>query len=191
MLSSEPPKASTTATASTTPNCFSGILMTRLPISADNCREVVVTANYNEFAQDNGASILYLDENLILQKEVREEIVFWGSIYGSKFVEMPDHAFTSKSAYRTWCWKTTGMMPEKRTPREFDKYMRPRMEKAAVRQGLPGTEYGIEVDEAIEGALAFAIRNPPNLDNGGAVSPGDWVWLETIDQRGARKWSSG
>ena len=95
-----------------------------------------MTANYNEFAQDNGASILYLDENLILQKEVREEIVFWGSIYGSKFVEMPDHAFTSESAYRTWCWKTTGMMPEKRTPREFDKYMRPRMEKAAVRQGL-------------------------------------------------------
>jgi hypothetical protein len=117
-----------------------------------------MTMNFNEFAQQNGASILHLDENLILQKEIREETIFWGSVYGSEFVEMPEKAFTSESAYRTWCLKTTGMMPGKRTPTKFDKYIRPPIEKATIREILPGTEYGVEVEEAIEDALATRIR---------------------------------
>jgi hypothetical protein len=57
------------------------------------------------------------------------------------------------------------------------------MEEARTRESMPGTEFGIEVDEAIEGAVTFAIRDPKNLDAGCEVSPGDWVWLETIDQK--------
>jgi hypothetical protein len=136
---------------------------------------------FNEFAQQNGGSILHLDEELILQKEVREEIIFWGSVYKSEFVEMPDSAFTSETAYRTWCWKITGMMPEKRSAKEFDKYIRPRMEAATVRASLPGTEYGAEVDAAIEGVLGTHVRNPKNLDEGAEWARGDLVWLETVD----------
>src|SRR5215510_7808432 len=105
---------------------------------------------FNEFAKNNGASALHVDENLILQKELKEEIVFWGSVYGSEFVEMPDNALTSENEYRKWCWKTTGMMPEKRSPKEFDKYVRPRMLEAQTRATLAGMEYGGNVDDAIE-----------------------------------------
>ena len=94
--------------------------------------------------------VLHLDENLILQKELKEETVFWGSVYGSEFVEVPDTAFTSEVAYRTWCWKATGMMPEKRGSNPFDKYIRAKMIEASVRPTLPGSEYGAEVDDAIE-----------------------------------------
>jgi hypothetical protein len=51
---------------------------------------------YNEFMKENGGSGLYMDENLVLEREIREEIVFWGSVYHSKFVEMPDNAFVSE-----------------------------------------------------------------------------------------------
>jgi hypothetical protein len=137
---------------------------------------------FNEFAKQNGGSILHLDEDLILQKEVREEIIFWGSVYNSEFVEMPDSAFTSETAYRTWCWKTTGMMPPKRGTNAFDKYMRERMAGAATRASLPGTEYGAEVDAAIEGVLSTYTRNLKNLDEGAEWTRGDaGVWLETVD----------
>jgi hypothetical protein len=50
---------------------------------------------FNQFAQQNGASVLHQDENLILQKELKEETVYWGSVYGCDFVEMPDTVPTS------------------------------------------------------------------------------------------------
>jgi hypothetical protein len=138
---------------------------------------------FNQFAQQNGATTLHLDENLVLQKELKEEIVFWGSIYGSEFVEMPDNAFTSEAAYRKWCWKTSGMMPAKRTPTEFDKYIRPKMLEATVRQSLPGTEFGAEVDDAIEEVLLFFTRNCKNVDAGAVWENGDHgVWFETLDK---------
>ena len=95
------------------------------------------TSGFNKFAMDNGASPLHLDENLILQKESREEIIFWGSVYGSEFIEMPDNAFTSEPAYRTWCWKTTGMMPKKKGTVGFDDYIRTKMLEATIKPGFP------------------------------------------------------
>jgi hypothetical protein len=142
-----------------------------------------MSVDFNAFAKKNNASVLQFDEELVLQKEQREEIIFWGSAYGSEFVEMPDNAFTSEPAYRTWCWKTTGLMPRKRTPQVFDDYIRPRMEAAEVRKSLAGTEYGIEVDDAIEGAVATFINRIKNLDSGGDWQRGDaGMWVETVDE---------
>jgi hypothetical protein len=137
---------------------------------------------FNQFAQEHGASALVTDENLILQKELKEEIVFWGSVYGSDFVEMPDHAFTSEAAYRTWCWKTTGMMPAKRSPGEFDKYIRPRMLDAETRGTLVGMEYGVQIDDAIEEILGRYIRDIKSVDNGWEWIPGTVMWCETVDE---------
>jgi hypothetical protein len=143
-----------------------------------------MSVDFNAFAKKNNASVLQFDEELILQKEMREEIIFWGSVYGSEFVEMPDNAFTSEPAYRMWCWKTTGMMPRKRTPQVFDDYIRPRMEAAAIRKSLAGTEYGVEVDDAIESALSthVSMRCLKDLDSGAELQRGDaGVWVETVD----------
>jgi hypothetical protein len=137
---------------------------------------------FKGFAEKNGGSALYLDEELVLQKEVREEVIFWGSVYGSRFVEMPDNSLTSESAYRTWCWKTSGMMPEKRNTREFDKYIRPRMEAAEVRESLPGTEYGAEVDAAIEDVLRAYCKSLVCIDDGEEIKIND-IWLETLDEK--------
>jgi hypothetical protein len=136
---------------------------------------------FNQFAQERGASTLYIDENLILQKELKEEIVFWGSVYGSAFVEMPDNALTSENEYRKWCWKTTGMMPEKRSAKEFDKYIRPRMLDAETRATLAGTEYGSEVDDTIEQTLTLLVKNPYDVDKGWEWTPGVVLWVETVD----------
>jgi hypothetical protein len=138
---------------------------------------------FNDFAAKHGASLLHVDENLILQKEIREEVVFWGSVYDSDFVEMPDSAFTSEAAYRTWCWKTTGIMPEKRaSPREFDKYIRTKMIEATTREVLPGTEYGAEVESVIEEILLFNLKWIVSRPEGCDWKEGDWVWIETIDE---------
>jgi hypothetical protein len=137
---------------------------------------------FNQFAQERGASTLYMDENLILQKELKQEIVFWGSVYGSAFVEMPDNALTSENEYRKWCWKTTGMMPEKRSAKEFDKYVRPRMLDARVRATLAGMEYGAHIDDVIEDSLYPHLRNIKSVDNGWEWAPGEMVWCETIDK---------
>src|SRR5262249_37620060 len=137
---------------------------------------------FNQFAQERGASTLYIDENLILQKELKEEIVFWGSVYGSAFVEMPDNALTSENEYRKWCWKTTGMMPEKRSAKEFDKYVRPRMLDAQVRATLAGMEYGAHIDDVIEEILSRYVRNIMSVDNGWEWIPGTVMWCETVDQ---------
>jgi hypothetical protein len=134
---------------------------------------------FNKFAQENGASVLYLDENLQLQYENREEVVFWGSVYGSDFREMPDNALTSENEYRKWCWKTTKMMPKRRTAAVFDDYVRPRMMQASVRETLAGTEYGAEIDDAVEAVLGF-YRGCKDLDDGGEWSKGDWIWIETL-----------
>jgi hypothetical protein len=136
---------------------------------------------FNQFAQERGASTLYIDENLILQKELKEEIVFWGSAYGSAFVEMPDNALTSENEYRKWCWKTTGMMPEKRSAKEFDKYVRPRMLDAEVRETLAGMEYGGNVDDAIEEILLRYVRNIKSVDKGWEWD-GSVMWCETVDE---------
>jgi hypothetical protein len=143
---------------------------------------------FNQFAQQNGGSVLHQDENLILQKELKEELVFWGSVYGSDFVEMPDTAFTSEAAYRTWCWKTTGMMPEKKG-NAFDKYIRTKMLEATVRPTLPGTEYGAEVEDAMERLLELgrnAERANIDLDEAGAGrwSRGMSYWIETLPDSG-------
>ena len=138
---------------------------------------------FNRFAKDNGANVLYLDENLVLQKEMREEIVFWGSVYGSDIVEMPDNALTSENEYRKWCWKLTGMMPAKRSPAEFDKYIRPKMLDAVERVSLPGTEYGVEVEMAIKEATGTRRLKAKDLDAGDVLPPDDWLWLETLDER--------
>jgi hypothetical protein len=138
--------------------------------------------NYNDYVKQNGGSVLHLDEMLVLQKEIREETVFWGSVYGSAFVEMPEKAFTSEAAYRTWCWKTTGLMPEKRTPTEFDKYFRPIIFAATERLTLAGTEYGVEVEDAIEECLASRLKTIQSVDNGADVD-GLCVWVETIDDK--------
>jgi hypothetical protein len=135
---------------------------------------------FNQFAQQNGASVLYLDENLVMQYEDKEEIIFWGSVYGSEFREMPDNALTSENEYRKWCWKTAKMMPKRRTAAVFDDYVRPRMINATVRETLPGTEYGAEIDAAIDLVLGPYRRNFKDLDNGAELLPGDWVWVETL-----------
>jgi hypothetical protein len=144
---------------------------------------------FNQFVQGNGGNVLYLDENLILQKELREETVFWGSVYGSAFVPMPDTAFTSESAYRTWCWKITGMMPAKRVPAVFDQYIRPKMLAAEVRPTLPGTEFGIEIEEAIEHIFGYARGGLRDLDElgAGAWSKSMLLWVETIPGSGNGK----
>jgi hypothetical protein len=137
---------------------------------------------FNQFAQERGASTLYIDENLILQKELKEEIVFWGSVYGSAIVEMPDNALTSENEYRKWCWKTTGMMPEKRSAKEFDKYVRPRMLEAKVRATLAGMEYGAHIDDVIEEVLSRYVRNIKSVNNGWEWMPGTVMWCETVDE---------
>jgi hypothetical protein len=135
---------------------------------------------FNQFVHQNSGSVLYLDENLILEKELRQEIIFWGSIYGGEFREMPENAVTSENEYRKWCWKTTGFMPKRRTAGVFDDYIRPRMVSATARAVLPGTDYGAEVDDAIEVVLKIHSRNCKNLDTGGVWEQGDWVWVETL-----------
>jgi hypothetical protein len=139
---------------------------------------------FNQFAQQHGASILHQEESLILQKELGEEIAFWGSVYGSEFVEMPENALTSENEYRKWCWKHTGMMPEKRTPKEFDKYIRPRMIEATIRPILAGSEYGIEIEDAIEAIFELHQHEKavPDLDEEGAGrwSRGLMFWFETL-----------
>ena len=144
---------------------------------------------FNQFAKDNGASVLHLDENLILQKELREETIFWGSVYRSDFVEMPDAAFTSESAYRTWCWKTTGMMPRKRLASVFDDYIRPKMIEATVRPTLAGTEYGIEIEDAIEHIFGYSRSGVKDLDaeGVGVWSKGLLLWVETLPDSGKGK----
>jgi hypothetical protein len=137
---------------------------------------------FNQFVHQNGGSVLYLDENLVLQKEVREEIVFWGSVYQHEFVEMPDNALTSEGEYRKWCWKHTGFMPKKRTPAVFDDYIRPKMMEAVERVSLPGTEYGVEVEDAIELATETRRLKAKDLDAGDEWS-GEWLWVETLDER--------
>jgi hypothetical protein len=137
--------------------------------------------DFNQFATRNGASILHLDEDLQLEKELREEIVFWGSVYKGRFVEMPDEAFTSEAAYRRWCLKTAGMMPAKRSPGEFDKYIRPRIEGAKVRQVAPGSEYGAATDEIIEQLVMMRKRQMLDVDDEDDVT-GQWVWKETIEK---------
>jgi hypothetical protein len=136
-----------------------------------------------QFAAQHGASFLLVDEDLMLEKEIREEVAFWGSVYGSEFVEMPDAAFTSEPAYRTWCWKTTGIMPKKRnSTRDFDEYIRSKMLQATTREVLPGMEYGAEVDDAIERSLELYLGTAMSRKDGPWYQPGDWVWLEDLDE---------
>jgi hypothetical protein len=139
---------------------------------------------FNQFAQQNGASVLYQDENLVMQKELKQEIVYWGSVYGSEFVEMPDNVPTSEPAYRTWCWKSmgTGMMPAKRSPTEFDKYIRPKMLAASARPTLAGTEYGAEVEDAMDSIFEYSRGIAKDLDEKGvgAWFRGDMLLVETL-----------
>jgi hypothetical protein len=139
--------------------------------------------DYEDMVKKYGASILGRDENLKLEKENRREVIFWGSVYGSEFSQMPDTALTSEAEYRKWCWKKTGMMPEKRGPAPFDKYVRSCMVMAATREVMPGGEYGVEVEDAIEEVLAIQMKSIKclNAENWEQRYTGETVWVETVD----------
>jgi hypothetical protein len=141
-------------------------------------------SDINEFIKQNGGSVLNMDEALALQKEFREgDIIFWGKVYMMEdFVELPDDGLTSEATYRKWCLKVSGFSPEKRTPTEFSKYVRPIIFAAPPREIMPGCEYGAEVDAAIEDALSSHIRTIKNINNGWEYVSGTMAWVETLDE---------
>lgn len=73
-----------------------------------------------------------MSENLLLQTSRGKNglFVFYGSINGSKFVKVPVKVFTSQRAYRSWCFKTAGHIPERRSPAEYDLFIRQQMARA-------------------------------------------------------------
>ena len=74
------------------------------------------------------------------------------------------------------------MMPEKRSAKEFDKYVRPRMLEAKVRATLAGMEYGAAIDDVIEEVLSRYTRNVKSVDQGWEWMPGTVMWCETVDK---------
>jgi hypothetical protein len=140
--------------------------------------------NFNEYAKQNGASILLMDEDLKLEKVAGDEVVFYGSVYGSPFKEIPDSAFTSEPGYRTWCWKTTGMMPAKRNPAVFDQYIRPRMIEAVVREPLTGLEDGSVIGDMVLSVLLYhyvsgKARNFDCDEENKELTRSEWCFVET------------
>ena len=139
--------------------------------------------SFNEFAKQNGASILHMDELLTLQKTTGEEVVFFGSVYESPFTEMPENALTSENEYRKWCWKTTGIMPKKRTAAQFDDYVRPKMIEAVGREPLTGLEDGAVIADMILPVLSNKLRNGArdldDPDQPKELDSHEWVFLET------------
>jgi hypothetical protein len=141
-------------------------------------------SNVNDFIVKNGGSILNLEDDLVIEVELREkERIYWGSVYGGEYVEMPPEALVSESAYRKWCVRTSPMVPEKRPQSKFEAYIRVRIANAQVREVLPGTEYGIEVEETIDECTALPRRSVRDVDAGAEWSNDIWCWIETVDER--------
>ncbi|PWT92059.1 MAG: hypothetical protein C5B54_04150 [Acidobacteria bacterium] len=66
-----------------------------------------------------------MHDDLILEKELKDGgYVFWGSVFGSEFVKVPSTVFTSERAYRNWCLKTSGKIPEQRGSYMHSDYIR-------------------------------------------------------------------
>ena len=144
---------------------------------------------YNKFVKDNGGPTLDMAEDLILQKEFKgTETVWWGSVYGCPFMRMPDSTRVLERAYRIWCSKTpAARMPAKKG--DFDNYIRTRMLEAEVREPSAGTEWGVEVEAAIENVLFYTRSSIHDLDEEGV---GVWTkalifWVETIPGSGKGK----
>jgi hypothetical protein len=148
-------------------------------------RTTMDASRFNQFAAQNGATDLNMDENLILQFEDKHQRIYWASVYGSNFCKITKGSFfTNQNAYREFCIAVAGMMPKKRTGNDFDGYIRERLLTATIKETLPGMEEGAIVGHAVFSAIARFHKRVCDYDDDERtvntnVARGDPVFFET------------